>query len=759
MKNSLHKIIRLINPQRRTPVILTLLVLFLLTIFWWQARTSVEDQLVFNAKEIVQENLDSYSTNLRQGILDKIALTESLTAYVYIDVEFRGELNPEELVEFAAGIHQSTSRIRNVAIAPGGVMQFVYPYEPNKSVLGYEPAVDQRPEVREQVRLTIESGEVTISQPVELIQGGLGLITRQAVYIDDQYWGLTNIVLDMTGLLEDAGITLDSNIDLAIKDHNGIVFVGSESVYQKDPVIATISLPGGDWEIVGTPHNGWEQYYKAGIRTIDGMAFLITFLVSWMVYFGFSRQQVLEFLVEERTAALRQTEQELLDDITKRKLVEEEKDRLLASESDLRTLAETLSEITLALASHIDIQSVLNEILAQTHKLIPYEAANIVLIEEEKLSIRANSGYQKFGLIDLFEGYPTDLEELPIDYDAAMSNEPILIKDVRQHPDWVVYEETSWIRSFLSIPINHQGKILGMIRLDSEKVGQFTEQDIDRLKPIANAAAVALDNAALFEQAQIEIGERIKAETKIRMLNDELEERVLQRTQELEDANRELEAFSYSISHDLRAPLRAISGISELFRIEYAEVLDENGIEYLKRMDDSGKKMSGLIEGLITLTQLGHQQYTPSTFVLQDMAGSIFSDLVTQYPDREIEFIVNGREEVEADQRLIASMLTNLLSNAIKFSRDCTPAVIEVGSVKHDDHQVFFVKDNGIGVKEEYSEMLFEPFQRLFLEDEFEGMGIGLAIVKRIIQRHRGKIWVESVSGEGACFFFTLNFS
>jgi signal transduction histidine kinase len=476
-----------------------------------------------------------------------------------------------------------------------------------------------------------------------------------------------------------------------------------------------------------------------------------------MVYTGIYQQRILSSLVEDRTAALRKTELELRKDIDKRKQVEEEKDRLLASESYQRAMAETLSEITLALNSHIDIQSVLNEILEQTQYLIPYKTANIVLVEDGVLRIRAHKGYQKFRLQEFYENFSPGLENLPLVHLAVTSNTPILIGDVTKESNWVTIEATNWIRSFLSVPITHKGKVIGMIQLDSQEIDRFTEQDIERLKPIANAAAIAIDNASLFEQSQMEISDRIKAENEIRDLNEQLEQRVWIRTQELEIANRELEAFSYSISHDLRAPLRAVSGISEIFREEYGDVLDAQGFEYLERMDTSSKKMGDLIEGLLTLTQLGRQEFAPTNFILQEVAAEVFEELISQEPHRKIEFKLVGKDQVVADQRLISALLTNLLSNAVKFTRDSHLTVIEVGSQLRSDQQVFYVKDNGIGLNEEYAEVLFEPFQRLYLEDEFEGMGIGLAIAKRIVQRHRGIIWVESDNGEGACFLFTLN--
>jgi signal transduction histidine kinase len=757
MNRLIQFVSRFFNPERRTAVIYTAVVLVFLSAFWWQVRTWVEDQLVLNAKEIVQYNLNSYGANLHQGVLDKIALTESLTTFVTIEVEHHGTLNEARLEEFSAGVYQSASRIRNIALAPNGVMQFVYPYEENKSVLGYEPIVDERPEVREQVLLAIDSGEVTLSQPVELIQGGLGLITRQAVFVEEQYWGLANIVLDVPGLLDDAGITGRSNIDLVIKDNNGIVIFGSEGVDKRDPVYSTIPLPGGSWEIAGVPRNGWEQFYQGGARIINVMAHLINILVALMVYTGIYQQRILSTLVDERTVALRKTERELREDIAIRKKVEAEKDRLLASESYQRVLAETLSEITLALTSHVDIQSVLDELLEQTQSLIRYETANIVLVEDGYLHIRAHKGYQNFGVQDFYGDFTPKLENIPLDKLAVISKSPVLIGDVTKDPDWLTFEATSWIRSFLSVPITQKGEVIGMIRLDSQEVDRFTERDVERLKPIANAASIALENAALFEQAQTEIRERIKAENEIRELNEQLEERVSIRTQELEIANRELEAFSYSISHDLRAPLRAVSGISEIFREEYADVLDKQAFEYLERMDASSKKMSNLIEGLLTLTQLGRQEFSPANFDLQEVAAEVFEELTSNMPPREIDFKLVGNDQIVADQRLIASLLTNLLSNAIKFTRDSRPAEIVVGSQLRNGQLVFYVKDNGIGLNEEYADVLFEPFQRLYLEDEFEGMGIGLAIAKRIIQRHQGTIWVESESGEGACFFFTLS--
>jgi PAS domain S-box-containing protein len=265
-----------------------------------------------------------------------------------------------------------------------------------------------------------------------------------------------------------------------------------------------------------------------------------------------------------------------------------------------------------------------------------------------------------------------------------------------------------------------------------------------------------IDGKPIRVTAIREITERKKAEEEIRKLNDELEQRVANRTAELEATNQELEAFAYSISHDLRAPLRAINSFSEILQQEYEEGLDEEGREYLSRVQANARRMDKLIDDLLALSRLGRTEMRFIIANLAHIAKRVYGDVSKLEPDREIDFQIHDMPLVKVDNSLIEVALTNLLGNAVKFTRGKKTAKIRFGFQERKEGQVFYIKDNGVGFDMKYADKLFSPFQRLHTDSEFEGTGIGLAIVHRIVQRHGGEIWVDSKPGEGTTFYFTL---
>lgn len=252
-----------------------------------------------------------------------------------------------------------------------------------------------------------------------------------------------------------------------------------------------------------------------------------------------------------------------------------------------------------------------------------------------------------------------------------------------------------------------------------------------------------------------DVTSRVLADQEIMRLNQELEEKVIARTEELETANRELESFSYSVSHDLRAPLRHISSYSSILENDHGDSLDSDGKYYLSRIITGCSKMGILIDDLLELSQVSRHELRVGPVNLSRIVNMIVASLIEREPERNVSFRVEDGLEVNGDERLLEVMLNNLLGNAWKYSSQKEESIIEFGCKIIAARPVFFVKDNGAGFDKSYADKLFTPFHRLH-GAEFEGTGVGLAIVQRIIHRHGGKVWADSVVGEGATFYFTL---
>jgi PAS domain S-box-containing protein len=246
------------------------------------------------------------------------------------------------------------------------------------------------------------------------------------------------------------------------------------------------------------------------------------------------------------------------------------------------------------------------------------------------------------------------------------------------------------------------------------------------------------------------------SEQTVQRLNSELEARVTKRTAQLEAANQELEAFSYSVSHDLRAPLRALDGFSANLLSRYSEAVDDRGRHYLNRIQQAALRMGQLIDALLSLSRVTRKSLEWSHVDLSEMSYEIAAGLQAQDPERQAAIRIAGNLRAEGDPRLIRIVLQNLLGNAWKFTSRKSEALIEVGAFEQDGASSYFVRDNGAGFDMSYSAQLFGPFQRLHSQNEFAGTGIGLATVNRIIKRHGGRIWAESAVDQGATFYFNL---
>jgi PAS domain S-box-containing protein len=255
---------------------------------------------------------------------------------------------------------------------------------------------------------------------------------------------------------------------------------------------------------------------------------------------------------------------------------------------------------------------------------------------------------------------------------------------------------------------------------------------------------------------QKDITERHRMEEKVRRLNAELEQRVRERTAQLEAANRELESFSYSVSHDLRAPLRSINSFSQILQDHLGKSIDKTDRDYFQRIFRNIKHMSELIEGLLTLSRLTRVPLKLQSVNLSELALEITRELQQQEPQHRAEILIEPELTVRGDPTLLQIVLNNLLRNAWKFTHKTESPRIEFRKQIMEGKPVFLVRDNGAGFDMNYADKLFKAFQRLHTEKDYEGTGIGLATVQRILQRHEGCIWAEGEVNKGATFYFTL---
>jgi signal transduction histidine kinase len=284
-------------------------------------------------------------------------------------------------------------------------------------------------------------------------------------------------------------------------------------------------------------------------------------------------------------------------------------------------------------------------------------------------------------------------------------------------------------------------------RVKAEKELQITISALEKSKRAA---------LNLMADLKKEMEERKQAENAVKMLNEELEQRVMFRTAQLEASNKELEAFSYSVSHDLRAPLRAINGFAKILLDDYKNSLDEEGIRLLNILRDNAKNLSTLIDDLLAFARLQRQDLQKNKIEMSILVDEVYNEMIAIENPGNIELIIGDLPEATGDISMIRQVWRNIIENAIKFTKPRTERLIEVGAMDSDGTTVYFVKDNGVGFDMKFADKIFGVFQRLHTAAQFEGTGVGLALVQRIINRHNGRIWTEATPNEGAVFYFTL---
>ncbi len=320
-------------------------------------------------------------------------------------------------------------------------------------------------------------------------------------------------------------------------------------------------------------------------------------------------------------------------------------------------------------------------------------------------------------------------------------------------PHWVrTSDDLLWqIRRPIDDFVNAENDLLQLRTQRAERLG--------RQVLFAVPATIGISLCTLLTTAVLlnrEVKHRIRAENEVRQASAELDRRVRERTSDLQTALGELESFSYSVAHDLRIPIRAISGYSSILSEDYSDALPEEGKKHLRTVRDEAARMGRLIDDLLHFSRLTRQPMVDAPVDMTQCAEAAFEELAGAAPGRSFDFRLAPLPQAPGDPAMLRQVWINLLSNAVKFTGRRQTAVIEVGGVPSASENIYSVKDNGAGFDMRFAGKLFAPFQRLHGDNEFPGTGIGLALVERIIQRHHGRVWAEATPDHGATFFFAL---
>ncbi len=648
-------------------------------------------------------------------------LTEGLAGLIGID----HGITERKFYAIIEELFYRTDVIRNVAVAQGSRVIYVYPKQGNENVLGldYTGHEEQWPAVQR----VMKERQLVVAGPVKLVQGGMGVIGRTPIFVSDpmapgglRYWGLSSTVIDFDHLIRQTSLPLiEKHLDIAIRGKDGPgasgeVFYGDAALFDRRPVRLDIPLPSGSWQIAGVPANRWPVF--SGVFSVIFLSgSLVSFVLAYFLYRLLVVDRQRRYEIRERRAA---------------------EGRMAL-----------LRDVAVGIGMAEGLEQALRHVLVQTCNTAGWDYAEIWWPDKEEDHLRSYpvwysrqpgmEGFRDVSRSTVFqkgEGLPGKAWARQ---EAVTMNEEGLFAFARNA---AVLEKG--LKSGIAVPVISDEKVELVLCFFAFADQPTTSSSI----PILSAVAA---------QIGLLIG-RKKAEEEVRILNQQLERRVMQRTEELLAANGELEAFSYSVSHDLRAPLRAINGFSNLLAESNADRLDEKGKKYLYTIADATRRMGQLIDDLLMFARLNRQSIKRESVALNPLFDGMVEELRVIEGFRRITIERDDLPVVQTDPLLIRQAFFNLLSNAFKFTRKVADPHICISAEQTEDQVVVSIRDNGEGFDMKYASRLFDIFQRLHKEEDFEGTGVGLSIVQRIVQRHGGGVWFEAAEGKGATFSVLL---